>query len=93
MPVRYGKTYFDMSSRHLVTRAKEHMNLDSNRKSTKWSLQTCSKTEINLYSSFTVLKKCSSEYSAKIHKAMIIKQSKPLHNKQLQYVRMVVPAC
>ena len=76
-----------MSSRHLVTRAREHLNLNSNTKSAITDhLQQCTsyfKIEINLYSSFTVLKKCSSEYNVKIHKAMFIKQNKPLLIKQL----------
>ena len=40
-------------------------------------------SEINLHSSFTVLKKCSCEYGAKIHEALLIKQSTLPFNKQL----------
>ena len=36
--------------------------------------KSCSMREINLYSSFAVLNKCSFEYNAKIHKALFIKQ-------------------
>ena len=47
------------------------LNLNNNRKSsTKNHLQqckSCSKSEINLLSSFTILKNCSSEHSAKIY--------------------------
>ena len=41
------------------------------------------KTEINLYSSFTVLENSLSECSAKIHEVLLIKQNKPLLNKKL----------
>ena len=51
--------------------------------------KSCSKSEINLHSSFTLLRICSSQYNAKIHEALLIKQSKPLRNKQLY--GMVVP--
>ena len=82
-----GKTYIDAPSRHLVTRAREHLNLNNNKKrAIKGYLQqckSCSKNEIELFSSFAVLKKCSSEYNAKIHEALLINQSKPLLNKQL----------
>ena len=82
-----GKTYVGMSSRHLVTKLREYLNLNNNRKSAiKDHLQdceSCSKGEINLHSSFTVLSKCSSEYIPKIHDTLLIKQSKPLLNKQL----------
>ena len=75
-----------MSFRHLVTRARKRLKFNSNRKrAIKDHLQqfkSCSKSETDLYSSFTVLKKCSSEYNAKIHEALLIKQSKPLLNKQ-----------
>ena len=64
-----------MEQRHLDTRAREHLNLNNDRKSAiKDHLQqceSCSKSEINLYSSFIVLKKCSCEYNAKIHEPML----------------------
>ena len=88
-PCDTGRACIDsgMSSRRLVTSAKEHSNLDTCRKGAiKDHLQqfnSCFKSEINLHSSFTVLKKRSSEYKAKIHSALLIKQSKPLFNEQL----------
>ena len=76
-----------MSSRHLVTRAKEHLNLNDNRKSTnKDHLQhckSCTTSEINLHLSLTILKKCSSEYNTKTHEGLLATQSKLLLNKQL----------
>ena len=83
------ETYIGMSSKHLVTEARKHLNLNKNGKSAiKGRLQqrrptSWSKTEINLYWSFTVLKKCSSEHSAIIHEVLLIRQSKQLLNKQL----------
>ena len=81
------KTYIGMSSRHLAIRAREHLKLDNNRKSATMDhlqqCKSCFKPEINLYSSFRVLKKCLSEYNAKIHKTLLIKQNKPLLNKRL----------
>ena len=83
-----GKTFAGMSNSHLVTRARKHLNLNNNRtgaiKNHLQQYEFCSKTEINLDSSFTVLKKCLSEYDAKIHEALVIKQNKPLLHKQLK---------
>ena len=69
-----GKTYLynGMSSRHLATWARKHLNLNKTKSAIKDHLQqckSCSKSGISLYWSFTILKKCSSEYSPKIHEA------------------------
>ena len=94
-PCDMGKTYVGMSSGYLGTRARRYLNLNNSRKSaTKDHLQqckSCSESETTLHSSFTVLKKCRSEYNTKTHEALIIIQSKPLLNKQ--YMRMVVSFC
>ena len=86
-PCDTDETYIGMSSRHLITREREYLNLNNNRKTAiKNHLQqckSCSKTKIDFYSSFAVLKKCSFEYNAKIHEALLIIQNKPLLNKQL----------
>ena len=85
-PCDMGITYIGMSSRHLVVRVKEHLNLNDRRKSAikdhLLHCSSCSQAEIKL-DSFKVLKKCSSEYNAKIHEAFLIKRNKPHLNKQL----------
>ena len=86
-PCDVGKTYIGMSSRHLAVRAKEHLNLSNNKKSAikdhLLHCNVCSEIDISLDSSFTVLKKCSSEYDTKIHEAFLIKRHRPFLNKQL----------
>ena len=77
------ETYIGMSSRHLVIRARKHLNLNKIGKSAikdhlQQQCKSWSKTEINLHWSFTVLKKCSSEYSAITHDVLLLKQSKRL---------------
>ena len=58
-PCNTGETYVGMSFRRLATRAKEHLNLNNNRKSAiKDHLQqceSCSKSKVILHSSFTVI--------------------------------------
>ena len=77
-----SKTYVGMLSRRLVTRKREYFNLSNSRKSAVKDhlpqCKSCSKYEIDLHSSFTVLKKCPSQYNAKIYEALLIKQSKLL---------------
>ena len=78
-------TYIGMSSRHLITRVKEHLNLADSRKSAIkdqiLSCPTCSNLEYNI-NSFIILKKCNSDYEAKIHDALLIKRHSPSFNKQ-----------
>ena len=78
-------SYIGMSSRHLSTRAKEHLNLADKRKSAiKDHLYSCDICSNNLdMDSFTVLKKCNSEYETKIHEALLIKKQGPKLNKQV----------
>ena len=78
-------TYIGMSSRHLITRVKEHLNLAYSRKSAIkdhiLSCPTSSNLQYNI-NSFTILKKCNSGYEAKIHEALLIKRHSPSLNKQ-----------
>ena len=77
-------TYIGMSSRHLITRV-EHLNLADSRKSAIkdhiLSCPICSNLQYNL-NSFTILKKCNSDYEAKIHEALLIKHHSPNLNEQ-----------
>ena len=74
-----------MSSRHLITRVKEHLNLADLRKSEIkdhiLSFPTCSNLQYNI-NLFTILEKCNSDYEAKIHEALLIKRHTPSLNKQ-----------
>ena len=77
-----------MSSRHLGTRAREHLNLaDINAKSAiKNHLYDCDKCSSIKHSveSFKILKKCvTDEYDTKIQEALLIKKLNPKLNKQL----------
>ena len=81
-PYNPGKTCIvaGTSSRHMITSKREHLNLHTTRKTAVEDhlqrCRSCSESEINLHLSFTVLKKRSSEIIAKIHAALLIKESK-----------------
>ena len=70
-------TYIGMSSRHLITRVKEHLNLADSRKNAIkdhiLSCPICYNLQYNI-NSFTILKRCNSDYEAKIHEALLIKR-------------------
>ena len=74
-----------MSSRHFSSRAKEHLNLADRRKSAiKDHFYSCDIYSNNLnMDSFTILKKCNSEYETKIHEALLIKKRGSKLNKQV----------
>ena len=76
-----------ISSRHLGTRAREHLNLaDINTKSAiKDHLNDCDKCSSTKHSveSFKIFKKCVTEYDTKIQEALLIKKLNPKLNKQL----------
>ena len=63
-------TYIGMSTRHLVTRAREHLQLNSNSAKSAISqhissCQTCQNSNLDV-SSFKVIRNCHNEYEAKI---------------------------
>ena len=74
------RTYNGMSSRHLSTRVKEHLNFSINQKSSIKdhinSCNICLETKFRL-DSFKIIQKCRSEYDAKIHEALSIKKFLP----------------
>ena len=78
-----------MSARHLETRAGEHLNLDDSRKSaTKNHLRSCHHccNKVGNVTSFTILRKCRTDYERKIHEALLTKKKKKLRpqlNKEL----------
>ena len=63
--------YIGMSFRHLIIRVKEHLNLADSKKSAIknhiLSCPTCSNLQYNI-DSFTILRKCNSDYEAKFMK-------------------------
>ena len=80
-------TYIGKSTRHVVTRAKEHLNLGSSVKSKmKEHISECNLCNKNDTDSsihrFIVIKKCSSDYDCKIHEALLIKKHQSKLNKQ-----------
>ena len=81
-----NQTYIGMSSRHLGTRVKEHLNFSNKQKSSiKDHIQSCSicsKTKIGL-DSFKIIRKFRSDYDTKIHEALLIKKHSPSPNRQL----------
>ena len=76
--------YYD-TTRHLITRAHEHLNLNSIAKSAikdqKYSCSHCSKTDLPV-SNFEIIKKCNISFEAKNQEALLIKKFNPL-NRQL----------
>ena len=79
-------TYLGMSSRHLVTRAKEHLDLNQSRKSAiKDHILDCVECSNSSHSlaSFKILPNCKYEYDTKVYEALLIKKFKPKLNRQL----------
>ena len=75
-----------MSTRHLGTRAGEHLNLDDSYKSAiKDHLRSCRQCCNGICNviSFKISRKCYTDYDTKIHEALLIKKTTPQLNKQL----------
>ena len=81
-----NKTYIGMSSRHLGTRVKEHLNFKSLHKSSIkdhiMDCKICSNSK-HSFENFNVLRRCKSDYMTKIHEALLIKKHAPCLNRQL----------
>ena len=79
-------TYYGMSTQPLITRVREHLDFNSIQRLTiKDHILSC-----GIYSdvqhglkSFTLIKKCQSEFHTKLHKALLIKKDTPKLNRQL----------
>ena len=85
-PCDTGLTYLGMSSKHLVTRAKEHLDLNQLQKSAiKGHILDCVKCSNSSHSlaSFKILRNCKNEYDTKVYEALLIKKFKPKLNRQL----------
>ena len=79
-------TYYGMSTRHLITRVRRHLDFNSIQRSTIEDhilfSGICSDVQHGL-KSLTVIKKCQSEFHTKIHEALLIKKDTPKLNRQL----------
>ena len=84
--------YYSMSTLHLITRVREHLDFNSIQRSAIndhiLSCDICSVVQHGL-KSFTVIKKCQSKFHTKIHKALSIKKDPPKLNRQLYAKRSV----
>ena len=72
-----NKTYIGMSSRHLITRVREHLNFKSLQDSAiKDHILSCEKCSNNRFdeNNFVIIRKCKSEFCSKIHEALLIKK-------------------
>ena len=78
-------SYIGYTTRHLITRAHEHLNLNSIAKSAIkdhiYSCSHCSKTNLS-ECNFEVIKKCNTGFEAKIQEALLIKKFNPTLNRQ-----------
>ena len=80
-------TYTGESTRHLNTRVGEHLNVASQHENSAIKQQillcnVCSNVRHDL-KSFEILKQCKSDFPAKTHEALLIKNYRPSLNKQL----------
>ena len=79
-------TYYGMSTRHLITRVREHLDFNSIQRSAIkdhiLSCDVCSDVQYGI-KSFNVIKKCQSKFHTKIHEALLIKKDTPKLNRQL----------
>ena len=85
-PCDTGLAYLGMSFRHLVTRAKEHLNLNQSQKSAiKDHILDCVKCFNSSHSlvSRKILCNGKNEYDTKVYEALLIKKFKPKLNRQL----------
>ena len=72
-----------MTFRHLVTRA-QHLNLNITKTAITQhinSCQCCNANKLNA-NSFKIIRRCNTDYEAKVHEALLIKKHKPRLNSQ-----------
>ena len=75
-----------MSSRHLITGVREHLNFKSLQDSAiKDHILSCGKCSNNRFNEndFVIIRKCKSEFCSKIHVALLIKKLSPKLNRQM----------
>ena len=69
-----------MSSKHLITKVREHLNFKSLQDSAiKDHILSCEKCSNNWFNenNFIIIRKCKSEFCSKIHEALLIKKLSP----------------
>ena len=75
-----------MSSRHLITRVREHLNFKSLQDSAiKGYILSCGKCSNNRFNenNFIIMCKSKSEFCSKIHEALLIKKLSSKLNRQM----------
>ena len=84
--IRTSHRYYGMSTRHLITRVREHFDFNSIQRSAFkdhiLSCDICSDVQHGL-KSFTVIKKCQSEFHTKIREVLLTKKDTPKRNGQV----------
>ena len=84
-PCDAAKSYIGFTTRHLITRAHKHLNLNSIAKTAVkdhiYSYSHCSKTDLSV-SKFEVIKKCNTGFEPKIQEVLLIKKFIPTLNRQ-----------
>ena len=81
-----NKTYIGMSSRYLISRVQEHLNFKNLQDSViKNHILLCRKCSNNRFNenNFIIIRKYKSEFSSKIHEALLIKKLSPKLNRQM----------
>ena len=81
-----NKTYIVMSSRYLISRVREHLNFKNLQDSViKDHILLCRKCSNNRFNenNFIIIRKYKSEFSSKIHEALLVKKLSPKLNRQM----------
>ena len=81
-----GITYIGETKRHLITRVGEHLSLSKEYQNSevKSHVKKCPNCVLNAGSySFSVVKKCSNNFDACIHEALLVRRQNPVLNRQL----------
>ena len=78
-------SYIGKTKRHLLTRAKEHLTLESSSNSeVKAHLESCNVCRGAVPEThFRILKECRNDYETRVQEAFLIKKHNPRLNKQL----------
>ena len=79
-------SYIGYTTRHLITRAHEHLKLNSIAKTAVKdhinSCSHCSKSELSV-SNFKAIKRCNTGFEAKTKETLLLKKFNPALNRQL----------
>ena len=82
----YGNILYKIHHTQLITRAHEHLNLNSIAKTAVkdhiYSCSNCTKSDLPVTNS-KVIRRCNTGFEAKIQEALLIKKFNPTLNRQL----------